>query len=109
MGLLLDLYPRHTTAYIGGGFDKGIHNIAEPLLAGCRVVIGPHHNGDIYANKAKEEKLVKVVHQPSQIITTVANLYRTLQDVTQMGSSLDWIKDQGDLVMTIFDKMKSLY
>jgi len=109
MGLLLDLYPRHTTAYIGGGFDKGIHNIAEPLLGGCLVVIGPKYEGDIYAARAIDKRLVQVVQEPSQITASVIGIYREPQDASQQSSHLDWIKEQGELVTMIFEEMKPLY
>jgi len=108
MGLLLDLYPQHAIAYVGGGFDKGIHNIAEPLLAGCRIVIGPRTAGDVYAQRATEEKLARVVSHPSEIITNIAGLYKDSTELVQEYTRLDWIIEKGDQVLAIFEEMKTL-
>ena len=41
IGLLSSLYYFAKTAYVGGGFGAGIHNILEPLAFGVPVVFGP--------------------------------------------------------------------
>lgn len=109
MGLLLDLFPQHTLAYVGGGFDEGIHNIAEPLLANCRVIIGPKHEGDSYASRCIEEGAVKVVHHPSHIVSKIKEMSSQgiLQSVFK--PNLGWIKSYGNQVQVMFEDMKSLY
>ncbi len=42
-GLLSSLYRYADTAYIGGGFGAGIHNINEAAVYGIPVVFGPRH------------------------------------------------------------------
>ncbi len=41
IGLLSSIYQYGNTAYVGGGFGKGIHNILEPAVYGMPVVFGP--------------------------------------------------------------------
>jgi len=41
IGLLRSLYPLAHRAYIGGGYDQGVHNVWEALAAGCTVCCGP--------------------------------------------------------------------
>lgn len=43
IGILSSIYQYATIAYVGGGFDKGIHNILEPAVYGVPVVFGPNH------------------------------------------------------------------
>ncbi|HRZ41990.1 MAG TPA: glycosyltransferase N-terminal domain-containing protein [Bacteroidales bacterium] len=43
IGLLSRLYRYARIAYVGGGFGKGIHNIAEAAVYGCPVIFGPNH------------------------------------------------------------------
>jgi len=45
MGFLKHLYKGASIAYIGGGFQKGIHNTLEALVHYVPVVIGPNHKG----------------------------------------------------------------
>ncbi len=42
IGDLKYLYSFGTIAYIGGGFNKGIHNVIEPLSYGLKVITGPN-------------------------------------------------------------------
>lgn len=44
IGLLSGLYAYGEIAYVGGAFDKGLHNILEAAVYGCSLVIGPKHN-----------------------------------------------------------------
>lgn len=43
VGLLAALYHHASAAYVGGGFDAGIHSLLEPALAGIPVACGPRH------------------------------------------------------------------
>jgi len=42
IGLLSNIYQYGDLAYIGGGFDSGIHNILEPVAFGLPVIFGPN-------------------------------------------------------------------
>jgi 3-deoxy-D-manno-octulosonic-acid transferase len=44
IGMLSRLYHYADFAYIGGGFDAGIHNILEAVVYGTPVVFGPNHS-----------------------------------------------------------------
>ena len=44
VGLLSRLYRFAQFAYLGGGFNNGIHSILEPLAYGIPVGFGPRHN-----------------------------------------------------------------
>ncbi len=41
IGILTKIYSYADVAYIGGGFEKGIHNILEPATFGIPIIIGP--------------------------------------------------------------------
>lgn len=40
-GVLCELYPEATFAYVGGGFGRSVHSVMEPFVGGARVVCGP--------------------------------------------------------------------
>jgi 3-deoxy-D-manno-octulosonic-acid transferase len=44
VGLLSKLYKYGSLAYIGGGFNAGIHNILEPAAFGLPVLFGPRYD-----------------------------------------------------------------
>lgn len=41
IGILADLYRYSSIAYIGCGFSKGVHNVAEPAIYGNTICFGP--------------------------------------------------------------------
>ncbi len=43
IGMLASLYSYGNIAYIGGGFDDGIHSILEAAVYGLPVLFGPHY------------------------------------------------------------------
>jgi len=43
IGMLSSLYRYGAVAYIGGGFEKGIHNTLEPIAFGLPVIFGPKY------------------------------------------------------------------
>tara|TARA_B100000530_G_scaffold333862_1_gene282650 strand:- start:905 stop:2143 length:1239 start_codon:yes stop_codon:yes gene_type:complete len=42
-GILKQLYRYSNIAYIGGGFNKGVHNTLEPAIHGNLILFGPKH------------------------------------------------------------------
>lgn len=56
VGLLSSVYQYGDVAYIGGGFDDGIHNILEPAVFGIPIVFGPNHTKFIEAIALVEQK-----------------------------------------------------
>lgn len=45
IGLLTKIYSYATIAYVGGGFETGLHNTLEPAVFGIPVLIGPKYAG----------------------------------------------------------------
>ena len=43
-GILADLYKYSSVSYIGCGFGKGVHNVAEPAIYGNTICFGPKFN-----------------------------------------------------------------
>lgn len=61
IGDLKYLYSLGTLAYIGGGFNNGIHNIIEPISFGLNVISGPKIDSFPEALKLKKEGKVCIV------------------------------------------------
>lgn len=45
IGLLFDLYLIADVVYVGGGFEKNVHNTLEPARLGLPISFGPKHRG----------------------------------------------------------------
>lgn len=55
-GMLASLYSYAEIAYVGGGFNSGIHNILEAAVYGLPVVFGPNHHKALEAKELIELK-----------------------------------------------------
>lgn len=44
IGILANTYRYADIAYIGGAFDKGLHNVLEAAVYGCPIVFGPNYH-----------------------------------------------------------------
>ena len=44
IGILSSIYQYGNVAFIGGGFNNGIHNLLEPSVFGLPVLFGPNHH-----------------------------------------------------------------
>ena len=42
LGDLKHLYQHSSAAYVGAGFEKGPHNVVEPMIYGVPTIVGPH-------------------------------------------------------------------
>ncbi len=65
IGMLSKLYRYAEMAYVGGGFNQGIHNVLEAAVNGIPVVFGPKHT------KFKEARDLKEI----QVAFTINNAY----------------------------------
>jgi 3-deoxy-D-manno-octulosonic-acid transferase len=67
IGILNKVYRYGTTAYIGGGFGAGIHNILEPTVYGLPVFFGPNYNRFLEAHQLLHLKLATVVNNYQEL------------------------------------------
>ncbi len=61
IGMLSQIYQYATVAYVGGGFDNGIHNILEVMAHGVPVAFGPNYHKFVEAHEAEKEQLASPV------------------------------------------------
>lgn len=108
MGLLISLYPKHDIAYVGGGFDKGIHNIAEPILAGCQVIIGPNYTSDPYAAVLKELDGISIASNLQVIIERITYLTHHPRK-TDTTSVQNYLRSNKGSASDIYQDLKELY
>ncbi|MBT8231609.1 MAG: hypothetical protein HKO66_09390 [Saprospiraceae bacterium] len=67
-GDLRYLYRFGDIAYVGAGFEKGPHNLIEPLVYKIPIVCGPNIRKFPMAVKLKEERILKVLSNKSDIL-----------------------------------------
>jgi len=79
VGYLSRLYRYADLALVGGGFGKGIHNIAEPAAYGIPVVSGPNNKAFSEAVQLEEEGIYLVARNYNDWIIIVREMVNNLQ------------------------------
>ncbi|RPG58456.1 MAG: hypothetical protein CBD51_005045 [Flavobacteriales bacterium TMED191] len=65
-GILKHLYKYTNISYVGGGFNKGIHNILEPAIHGNTILFGPKHIQFKEANYFIKHKIAVSIKNSSE-------------------------------------------
>lgn len=82
IGMLSRLYRYATVTYLGGGFDKGIHNTLEAAVFGKPVLFGPNYK--------KFKEAIGLIQSGGGIaITTPADLISSLKQLLNDQNELD--------------------
>ena len=71
IGMLGSLYSLSKYAYVGGGFQQGIHNILEPAVFNVPVFFGPHHKKFNEAILLQAENIAYSVSDSTKMIETI--------------------------------------
>lgn len=67
IGMLSQIYQYATVAYVGGGFNDGIHNILEVFAHYVPVAFGPNYHKFVEAREAENENIGKPVHNDAEL------------------------------------------
>ena len=73
MGDLRYIYGYCDAAYIGGAFEKGPHNLLEPLVFGIPIFCGPNISKFPMAGNLESMNLLKIAHHPSRFKETLVS------------------------------------
>ncbi|MBS3992148.1 MAG: 3-deoxy-D-manno-octulosonic acid transferase [Bacteroidetes bacterium] len=73
IGLLTKVYSYADIAYVGGGFNNGIHNILEPATFGIPVIIGPKYQKFKEATELIQKNGCVVVENMHEFNETLLN------------------------------------
>lgn len=74
VGHLSSVYAYCHIAYVGGGFDDGIHNILEPAVYGLPVIFGPHYRKNVEAEEMLAIGGAKSLSHPAEFIKVINEL-----------------------------------
>ena len=68
-GLLCELYHDFDKAYVGGGFEKSVHSLLEPLVAGSKQIsCGPQNHRSTEFDLAQDLGHLKEIHTPQDFL-----------------------------------------
>lgn len=93
IGILSRLYHYADFAYIGGGFDSGIHNILEAVVYGNPVVFGPNYKKFVEAEELLKEGTAFTISDRASFISVLRNLTDESEELPAMRKrNQEWIK-----------------
>ncbi len=75
IGLLASLYSLGSTAYIGGGFIRGVHSVLEPAVYGCQMCCGPNIEMLDEAKLFKEKGFLNIINDHSDLLNFINQDY----------------------------------
>jgi len=95
VGLLNSLYGFAQAAFIGGGFDQGIHNTLEAAVYGIPVFFGPRHKNFKEAQDFLAQKLGFEIQQSEDLIKKWSLIFP--QDLNRIKQQLHvyFVENQG--------------
>ncbi len=108
-GILVECFQFFTKAYIGGGFERSIHSVLEPYMAGSRVIAGPKVHRSTEWDLINQDKSCLGASMISDDLEFLAVLddyvaqNRTIRDSKNYKTLIQWNKDKiRELVQTHF-------
>ena len=104
-GILADLYKYSVLSYIGCGFGKGVHNVAEPAIYGNTICFGPNYH---ILNEAVEmiQKDIAYSIKNSEELTNVLSII--FDDIKLKDNSVktsEYINTKFNLTKRIIDEI----
>ena len=77
IGILSRLYRYGDIAYVGGGFNMGVHNVIEPIAYNIPVIFGPHYYKSIEAKELINIGIGKEISKQKDIINAIRYYEKT--------------------------------
>lgn len=70
-GLLCELYSLFKIVYVGGGYERSIHSVLEPFVAGAAVIVGPiiHRSTELILAKSYAPHEIHVLKEGDSLYT----------------------------------------
>ncbi len=93
-GVLCELYQYFDLAYIGGGFERNVHSLLEPFLAGCYCVSGEN------VDKSNEYKMIMnqapdriEIHSKINIDSIIQKVLKNRGNIPALNTDTSWYRE----------------
>ena len=74
VGILANLYKYANLAYVGGGFNRGVHSVIEPAIYKCYVACGPKIELLDEAVEMNNQGLLKIINNENDLAEFISTL-----------------------------------
>ncbi len=90
IGLLTKVYSYAQIAYVGGGYNKsGVHNVLEPAVFGCPIIIGPNYKKFEEVKDLVSLRGITVCKDTESLNSTLTHLFASDEEITKQGRITD--------------------
>lgn len=96
-GVLCELYSHMGHAYVGGGYERSVHSVMEPFVAGTKIICGPkvHRSTEVEAIISVAPMALKVIPDQTTLIFAYSDTVQTPPDLTLRQ---EWLDNQAKLL-----------
>lgn len=101
IGILFDLYRYAFAAYVGGGFEKSVHNTLEPAVHLIPVAFGPMNSGFLEIKDFLHLGVASVINDESSLINAIQD-FQSVEIKTNLQTCLT---DYFESKKTIYEQM----
>lgn len=89
VGYLAGLYNHAQAAYVGGGFQQGIHNVMEPAIFGIPVFYGPVHENSYEAIQLAKDNGGIVINNSKELYREIRSVFKDEKKRTGLGEKAE--------------------
>ncbi len=106
-GILCEFYSLMGHAYVGGGFERSVHSVLEPFVAGSKILCGPkvHRSTEVEAILAVAPVALSVIPDQSSLSLAYSGMIVTPPDLTLRA---EWLDNQSKLLESNLDEVMRL-
>lgn len=109
IGILTKIYSYADIAYVGGGFETGLHNVLEPATFGVPIIIGPKYNKFKEALDLVNQGGCFVVYNKEEFNSQLKELFTDTDDRMKKGKiTKNFISQNIGATKIILDYIKSI-
>ena len=106
MGQLARLYSLADACYIGGGFDRSIHNTLEPAAHGIPVSFGPQHHRFPEAVTMLQMGAAMLIHDSDEFAAFLTTISDDEIRFSMARKSMEFIENQAGASLRIYEYIR---
>ena len=107
IGQLASAYAHGDIAYIGGGFNKGIHNTLEAAAYNLPVIFGPRHEKFLEANALIQKGAAFCTHSKDELALILHTLLKQPSFMKGAGkASGEYVRTNGGATLKIMQELR---
>lgn len=106
IGILSKLYRYGWIGYVGGGFNRGIHNILEPAAYGIPVIFGPKHQKFNEAKMMLYEKTGFTIKNEKELYLLIQNFQNNKSQLADIQSKINsYLKNNNNATQLVYNSI----